>query len=70
MWAKTLLSFRAQFHHTEWKAAGCAAKEGGSEGRGQCKDEEIELLFQAAEHYAPEKLIKITMPDDERTKEQ
>lgn len=45
-------------------------KDGGSQGRGQWKDEEIELLFPAAEHYAAERLIKITMPDNERTNEQ
>lgn len=50
--------------------AGCAVKDRRREGRGQWKDEEIESLFQAAEHYAAERLIKITMPDNERTKEQ
>lgn len=45
-------------------------KDGGIEGRGQCKDEEIELLFQAAEHYTAERLIKIRMADNERTEEQ
>lgn len=45
-------------------------KDGGSKGRGQWKDEETELVFQAVEHYTAERLIKITIADNERTKEQ
>lgn len=45
-------------------------KEGWSESRGQWKDGEIELLFQAAEHEATDRLIKISIADNERTKEQ